>query len=135
MCSLEELEEGKEMFESFFDDLKPKKEKTMTNQSWEFYIAGVQHHEAHKVMEELEVGQHLRMVADPDNRFDPNAIRLEHSTEEEGSTMLGYVKGKLSADISAFIEVTGDEQVVKCVITELNPSAKPWEWIKVKIDV
>jgi hypothetical protein len=49
--------------------------------------------------------------------------------------MLGYVKGKLSADISAFIEVTGDEQVVKCVITELNPSAKPWEWIKVKIDV
>ncbi len=108
------------------------KENKMAEQSWEFYIAGVQHHEAKTVINNLKVGDLLYMIPEPTNKFDPNAIRLIHSTPEEGNTMLGFVKGKLSADIAAFMEV---EDNVKCEIIELTPSAKPWEQIKVKISV
>lgn len=109
----------------------------MSNQQWEFYIAGVQHHEARTVKDQLEVGDFLNLVPEPTNKFDPNAIRIEwysEITDGEGfgkSVMLGFVPAKLSADVSAFIEV---EDKAKCQITELNPDAKPWEWIKVKID-
>ena len=53
--------------------------------------------------------------------------------EDEGmalSIMLGFVPAKISAEISAALEISDD---VICTITEVTPSAKPWERIKVVI--
>jgi len=90
-----------------------------------FYIAGVQHHRLHTVIEDINEGNCLHLVPEPANKFDPNAVRIEHK-----GTMLGYVPRKFSSEISGMIEIGID---LECVITELNKEAKPWEMCKVAI--
>uniref|UniRef100_A0A6M3L989 Putative HIRAN domain containing protein n=1 Tax=viral metagenome TaxID=1070528 RepID=A0A6M3L989_9ZZZZ len=101
------------------------------NKSYEFYVAGVQFHQAKTVLGELEEGFLLELKPDPTNKFDPNAIEIVYYGPEE-PTMLGFVPKKFSAEVSAFMEI--HENVV-CVLTKLTPAAKPWEQLKVKIGV
>jgi hypothetical protein len=90
-----------------------------------FYVAGVQHHELHKVLAELSEGDELDLIPEPDNKFDPNAIKIMCS-----GVMCGYVPRKFSAEVTAIIE-TGTDLI--CEITHLNASAKPWEQCEVTI--
>lgn len=96
----------------------------------EFFIAGVRFHELHKILQELEVGEHMRVVLEPTNKFDPNAVRLERSAIGGENIMCGYVPRKFSAQVSGAIEMG---KTLECVIVELNKSAKPWEQCKVRI--
>ena len=91
----------------------------------EFYIAGVQFHDMKKVISALEEGTELDLTPEPDNQYDPNAVRIEHK-----ETMLGYVPRKLSSEVSAALEIETD---LECIITKLTPTAKPWEQCKVRI--
>jgi hypothetical protein len=90
-----------------------------------FYIAGVQHHELHEVIEDLAEGDELDLICEPENKFDPNAVRIESD-----GTMLGYVPKKFSAEVSAALEIGHD---LECCITKLTPTAKPWEQCEVSI--
>ena len=99
------------------------------NNLHKFYIAGVQHHQMHKVIKEMEVGNFLNLTPEPSNKFDSNAVRIEYSTFNE-SIMCGYVPKKFSAEISAYHEMGGELQ---CIVTELDKNAKPWEQCMVEI--
>lgn len=90
-----------------------------------FFVAGVQHHEMHKVINELEIGDEFELEPESTNKFDPNAIRIVY-----GDTMCGYVPRKFSAEISAAME-RGAE--LECIIVTLNKDASPWEWCEVAI--
>lgn len=104
-------------------------------QEKKFYIAGVQHHDLHKVLKDLNEGDELVLVPEPTNKFDPNAIRIECVGEALGdpSVMLGYVPRKFSAEVGALLEVGFG--LVECIITKLNKTAKPWEQCEVAIKV
>ena len=92
-----------------------------------FFIAGVQHHPGMKeVIKDLEVGNTLDLVKDPENKFDPNAVRIEH----EGN-MLGFVPMKFSSEVVGILDVAE----VECMIQVLNPTAKPWEQCLVTVSV
>jgi len=95
------------------------------SKQWKFYVAGVQHHHLHKVIKEIEEGDYLDLIPDPSNKFDPNAVRIEHN-----STMLGYVPKKFSAEVSAALEI---DPRFECSITKLDRDAKPWEQLEVVI--
>lgn len=98
---------------------------------WSFYAAGVQHHELFRCLDEVTVGAQIFMEPEPTNSYDPNAVKLlfDSSVHEE-QIMVGYVPGKISAEISAFIE-TADDPI--CLVEEVTPSAKPWQQLKVII--
>lgn len=97
----------------------------------EFFIAGVQFHEAPKVQDKLTEGMHLILRPEPSNKYDPNAIAIIYNAGgEEDDTMLGYVPAKFSGEISANL-LTSDN--VTCTLTEVNLSAKTWERFKVII--
>lgn len=91
----------------------------------EFFVAGVQHHDLHKVIGDLEEGDELYLHPEPTNKFDPNAIKIMAN-----DTMIGYVPKKFSSEVAAALEI-GDELI--CTITHLDPKAKPWEMCKVVI--
>jgi hypothetical protein len=99
------------------------------NPTHEFFVAGVQHHQMHKVLKNLREGNQLQLVAEPTNKYDPNAVRIECFTVD-GDVMCGYVPKKFSSEVCAMFEVGKN---LECVIIELNPTAKPWEWCKVEI--
>ena len=95
------------------------------SEKFEFFIAGVQFHQAKTVINEIEVGDEILMEPEPSNKYDPNAIKLMY-----GDTMLGYVPAKFSGSVSAFLE-TADDPI--CEITYVNPKAKTYEQLKVII--
>ena len=101
-----------------------------------FYVAGVQfrpHQEIYEAVNKMSVGDHLGLVPEPTNKFDPNAVKIEFNTETADgikSTFLGYVPQKFSSEISALMEIGGE---LKCVVEAVNPDAKAWEKIKVAI--
>jgi len=94
-----------------------------------FFIAGVQHHQMHKVLQQMEVNDFMQLVPEPTNKYDPNAVRIEYQTMTD-SVMCGYVPRKFSSDVSADITI-GTK--LACVVVELNKNAKPWEQCKVEI--
>lgn len=91
-----------------------------------FFIAGVQHHRIQDVIADLDEGTELDLVPEPDNKFDPNAVRIM-----SGETMLGYVPKKFSSEVSSLIEIHGDK--VACYIELLDKKAKPWEMCRVSV--
>lgn len=103
----------------------------MEKKEFEFYVAGVRHHEIYKCLDKMKVGNHLMMEPEPLNKYDANAIRLEYSSEDE-NIMIGYVPGRISGDVTLMMwrkEGLG----VHCEITELNKEEKPWKQVKVVI--
>jgi len=94
-----------------------------------FFIAGVQHHQMHKVLKFMKEGDHLQIVPEPTNKYDPNATRLEW-TDANGDIMCGYVPKKFSSEVMAAFEIG---TTLDCVIVELDKDAKPWEQCKVEI--
>lgn len=105
------------------------KEETRT-QTHEFYIAGVKFHQLRSIISKLKEGDKFSLVPEPTNKFDPNAVRIEHLDYEE-DTMCGYVPKRFSSEVSAMITVG---KHIECTITELNPKAEPWEMCKVVIE-
>jgi len=89
-----------------------------------FYVAGVQHHQYKQCLQELSEIELLKMVPEPDNRYDPNAIKLMF-----GEYQIGYVPKKFSAVVSAALEISN----VECEIVKFDPNARPWEMIEVVI--
>jgi len=101
-----------------------------------FYIAGVQFRPAEEVRKAVSLmkeGNHLGMVPDPTNKYDPNAIKIEYNIETADgveSLFLGFVPKKFSAEVAGLLEA-GIE--LACIVEAVNPSAKPWEMCKVTI--
>ena len=103
------------------------KENKMSNEtkSNTFFIAGVKFHPgAVDLISKLEVGEDLELVPEPDNKYDPNAIKIEY-----GGFLLGYVPKKLSAEISALMEIEETE----CLVQDLNPNGPTWEMCEVVV--
>ena len=97
----------------------------------DFYIAGVQFHNSAQVQDKLEVGMELIMRPEPNNKYDPNAVALIYNDDgKEDDCMIGYVPAKFSGEVSAIL-LTSDN--VKCVLTEVELTAKTWERFKVEI--
>ena len=112
-----------ENWDETVDNLTSKEE----SKKFEFYIAGVQHHDSYKCQDAMAVDDFLNMVLEPTNKFDPNAVRLEFR-----DTMIGYVPARISAEVSAL--VTDPENLWACKLIELNKDNKPWERFKVLIE-
>ncbi len=90
----------------------------------EFFIAGVQHHQLHKVIDLITEGTLLTLEPEPTNKYDANAIKILYNT-----TMLGYVPAKYSAKISALMSI----KELFCKIFLLDKTKKPWEQCEVSI--
>lgn len=95
-----------------------------------FFIAGVQHHQMHKILQYLEEGDIMQLVPEPTNKFDPNAVRIEKARMSGEDVMCGYVPKKFSSEVSASFEIGA---TLECRIVELDKTAKPWEQCKVEI--
>jgi endonuclease/exonuclease/phosphatase family metal-dependent hydrolase len=106
-----------------------------------FYIAGVQFRPASALdaIKQLKEGDELILDPEPDNQYDPNAIRIliEVEFEKDGEQMvvrehLGYVPKKFSGELAAIIEVYGLDNM-ECIVTKVDPNAKKWEMLEVEV--
>jgi len=101
-----------------------------------FYIAGVKFRPREVIaqaIKELKVGDYLDLECEPENKFDPNAIKIGYNYETPDGVefaFLGYVPKKFTADVSADLEIGVD---LECIVEEINASAPTYEMFKVVI--
>jgi len=93
-----------------------------------FYVAGVQHHNIKDCVEEMEKGDQLNLVAEPENCFDSSAVRIEYSGRER-STMIGYVPRKFSKTVALALL----NRDISCTLIELDSDRVPWEMCRITV--
>lgn len=74
-------------------------------------IAGVQHHTTADYLKNLRENEVLNLVREPNNQYDPNAIRVEHNGTKLGyvpATYSGIVAGLLDSGLVSLIAEVGD---------------------------
>lgn len=94
--------------------------------NWEFFVAGVQHHDLRTVIKEVKDGEILDLVPEPTNNYDHNAVKIMRK-----GVMLGYVPGKLSLHVSRDIQNYG--HALECVVMQVAPDLKPWQQLFVRV--
>lgn len=101
----------------------------MEKKTFEFYVAGIRHHDIYKCLDEMKVGDHLLMEPDPLNKYDTNAVRLEYSASgHDSNVMIGYIPAKISAEVTSILKPG-----MYCEIIELDKDEKPWKQVRVVI--
>lgn len=85
-------------------------------------VAGFQYHQGKLIWPLLMVGASLDLVREPDNAYDPRAVRVDWQGQK-----LGYVPRIDNAAVSHLLD---SGQAVSAKITALSPSDNPWNRIE-----
>lgn len=88
-------------------------------------LAGFQFHAGKTVWRELQVGDELTLVRESDNRYDPQAVRIDWRGHK-----LGYVPRRENADVARLMD-HGSHLVAR--ISRLMISRNPWERVRFEV--
>ena len=88
-------------------------------------LAGFRYYEGKKLWSEMKVGDPLQLVREPDNSYDPNAVRVEWQGHK-----LGYVP---RADNEALARFMDRGSKAEARITRLKKSRNPWQRMEFEV--
>jgi hypothetical protein len=79
----------------------------MADKTYEFYVAGIKFHQYPRIKPFIKEGDKVLLIPDPENQYDPNAVKIIYRTGDE-FIMLGHVpmKKDLSRKISGLINAS-----------------------------
>ena len=66
------------------------------------YIAGLQYYEVLEVWKKLEIGQSLKLIPEPDNRYDEHAVIVAFQDKK-----LGYLPRSQNKTVSTILQAEG----------------------------
>jgi hypothetical protein len=88
-------------------------------------VAGFQYYQGETLWQQLATGHGVRLIREPDNRFDHRAVRIDWQGEK-----LGYIPAK---DNAAVAQLMDRGETLSALITGLKKSNNPWERIAVEV--
>lgn len=88
------------------------------------HIAGFQFHDGPGVLWAMREGETVKLVAEPDNRHDKWAVRIERQGKH-----IGYLPRKQNHAVSRLLQ---QGCKVRCKITNVDREAAPWRAVKVQ---
>jgi hypothetical protein len=88
-------------------------------------LAGFQYHAGKQVWSQMQVGDALTLIREPDNSYDAKAVRVEW----HGHT-IGYVPRRDNADAARFMD---SGQVLEARISRLAEGRDPWSRVRFEI--
>lgn len=88
-------------------------------------LAGFRYYEGKQLWSEMKVGDPLQLIREPDNSYDPNAVRVEWQGHK-----LGYVP---RADNQALARFMDRGSKAEARITRLKKSRNPWQRIEFEV--
>lgn len=88
-------------------------------------IAGFQYHQGEVIWTDLYQGASLRLIREPENKYDPRAVRIDFNGQK-----LGYIPRIDNAAVSQLLD-RGEQ--VKAYIANLKMSEDPWERVEVEV--
>lgn len=94
-----------------------------------FNIAGFQYWDGALALEKLHAGKKLKLVPEPENPYDPNAVALYCK-----GFKLGFVPREQNAELAQLLYF-GHNHVFEARVQQVAPDCKPWEQVRVGIYV
>lgn len=88
-----------------------------------FNIAGTSYWEAVDVFMDLKIGSQLELKAEPENKYDPEAVAIYYEQKK-----LGYIPKKMNYTISMLLQ-SGYREIFDVRINRLKPDGHPEEQI------
>jgi hypothetical protein len=88
-------------------------------------LAGFQYHAGKSLWPRMQVGDALALIREPDNPFDPNAVRVEWQGQK-----IGYVPRRENADVARFMD---RGQNLEARIVRLAEVRDPWSRVRFEI--
>ena len=92
-----------------------------------FFIAGFQHYDGALTLDQLKPGKKLKMVPEPANPYDPNAIELRYK-----KTKLGYIP-RTENELLALLAFYGHKNAFEARVLQVDPQTEPWKQVRVGI--
>ncbi len=90
-------------------------------------LAGFQYYEGKALWDMMRVGDPLRLVREPRNPHDANAVRIEWRGE-----MLGYLPRRENADVARQMDLGAP---VKARVVRLTEARNPWQRVRFEVYV
>jgi hypothetical protein len=90
-------------------------------------LAGFQYYEGKALWDMMRVGDALRLVREPRNPHDANAVRIEWRGE-----MLGYLPRRENADVARQMDLGAP---VKARVVRLTEARNPWHRVRFEVYV
>jgi hypothetical protein len=90
-------------------------------------LAGFQYYEGKALWDMMRVGDPLRLVREPRNPHDANAVRIEWRGE-----MLGYLPRRENADVARQMDLGAP---VKARVVRLTDARNPWHRVRFEVYV
>jgi len=94
-----------------------------------FFIAGFRYYDGAQVLDKLVPGKKLKMVPQPDNPYDPNAIELYYK-----KVKLGFVPREKNETLAMMLHY-GHGKVFEARVLQVNPLADPRAQVCVGVSV
>lgn len=94
-----------------------------------FFVAGFQRYDGMLILDEIKPGDILEMVPEPDNPYDPEAVKLGYR-----GVKLGYMPREKNS-LAALLAFYGHGNVLECRVTQVSPEAEPWKQVRVSLFV
>jgi hypothetical protein len=88
-------------------------------------LAGFQYHAGKKLWPQMQVGDALTLVREPDNRHDARAVRVEWQGHK-----IGYVPRRENADVARMLDAG---QILLARIVRLAEVRDPWSRVRFEI--
>jgi hypothetical protein len=88
-------------------------------------LAGFQYHAGKQLWSQMQVGDALTLIREPDNRYDAKAVRIEWQGHK-----IGYVPRRDNADAARFMD---SAQVLQARISRLADGRDPWSRVRFEI--
>lgn len=93
-----------------------------------FLIAGFQYHEGALVFSQLEIGTKLQLRAEPENRWDHNAVAIYFADYK-----LGYIPRDENHDISKVLQA--GHEIFEAVVQQVDGREHPANQVRVIVYV
>ncbi len=93
----------------------------------EFAVAGLPYYDGPELLEELQPGEPLTLVAEPDNPFDAHAIRIEAQGRK-----IGYVPRGENGPLARLM---GQGVSLQARVARIAPEASPWGALTVLVSM
>ena len=91
----------------------------------DFNVAGMRYWDGATVISKLKPGKRLRLVAEPHNPADPNAVAIYRK-----DVKLGYIPRDQN-DLAAQLLRFGHDGVLECRILKVDKKAETWNQVRV----
>ena len=95
----------------------------------DFHIAGFTYYNGVDVFENFKIGTQLALKAEPENRFDPNAVAIYYKEEK-----IGFVPKTENEMLSKFLNL-GYSDLFEANISQISPNSHPEKqiWVLVRL--